>query len=90
LRRKPVLSIELWLHRRVIEICDGQLALREWVTEADVPKALSQTQREAAWMRTAIDRKAAGLPCPSGPAPSWGTRDWHLSRNSAGACHSPT
>jgi len=59
----------------VIEICDGQLALREWVTEADVPEGpLSQTQREAAWMRTAIDRKAAGLPCPSGPRPELGNK----------------
>ncbi|GAV38279.1 MAB_1171c family putative transporter [Streptomyces acidiscabies] len=75
LRREPVLSVELWLHRRVIEICDGQLALREWVTEADIPRALlSQAQREAAWMRTAIDRKAAGLPCPSGPRPELGSK----------------
>jgi len=75
LRREPVLSVELWLHRRVIEICDGQLALREWVTEADVPRTpLSPAQREAAWMRTAIDRKAAGLPCPSGPRPELGNK----------------
>ncbi|MET8980856.1 MAB_1171c family putative transporter [Streptomyces sp. NPDC004539] len=75
LRREPVLSPELWLHRRVIEICDGQLTLREWVTEADVlASPLAQAQREAAWMRLAIERKAAGLPSLPGPHPELGNK----------------
>lgn len=74
LRRSRVLSVERWLHRRVVEIFDGQLVLREWVTEADVPTGLPPARAEAAWLRTAIDRKAAGIPAPAGKRPELGSK----------------
>jgi hypothetical protein len=75
-RRLSLRSMELWLHLRVLEISDAELALREYVSLEETGPPPHEVERRAAheaeWLVLALTRHAQGLPTLEAPYPPRG------------------